>query len=226
MPTCTEVLDQLEGLGTEQNRKVYRRHGVQNDLFGVSYADLRKLHKKLKTDHDLAQQLWATNNHDARILATLIADPRQVDEALLDAWARDLGNYVVTDAFAAYVSKTRFVRPRMAAWTQTADEWIGSAGWNLLTYLAMHDEGLPDHFFEPYLAAIERDLHASPNRVRYAMNNALIAIGLRNARLEPQAVAVARRIGKVVVDHGATHCKTPDAIAYIQKVKDRNAGRS
>jgi len=57
--------------------------------------------------------------------------------------------------------------------------------------------------------------------VRNAMNNALIAIGIRNPHLEKKAIAAAQKIGKVEVDHGETGCKTPDAIPYIQKSLDR-----
>jgi hypothetical protein len=49
------------------------------------------------------------------------------------------------------------------------------------------------------------------------MNNALISIGIRNPKLRKQAIAAAKRIGKVDVDHGETSCKTPDAAPYIAK---------
>jgi len=65
-----------------------------------------------------------------------------------------------------------------------------------------------------YLMIIERDIHAQKNRLKEAMNGALIAIGSRNSTLEAQALAAAARIGKVTVDHGETDCKTPDAAAY------------
>ena len=48
----------------------------------------------------------------------MIADPKQADESLLDAWADDLNNYVVTDAFAGYAAKTAFIRQKMEAWTR------------------------------------------------------------------------------------------------------------
>ncbi len=54
----TEVLQELKALGTEQNRKVYRRHGVGENLHGVSFANLGKLKKKIKIDHELAERLW------------------------------------------------------------------------------------------------------------------------------------------------------------------------
>ena len=75
MTTDTQVLQELEALGKEQTRKTYRRHGVGENQYGVSYADLGKLKKRLKTDHALALKLWASGNHDARILALMIADP-------------------------------------------------------------------------------------------------------------------------------------------------------
>jgi 3-methyladenine DNA glycosylase AlkD len=219
--TVAEATAQLEAWGTEQNRKTYRRHGVGGELFGVSYANLNQLKKKLKVDHALARELWATGNHDARILATMIADPRQLDAATADAWAGDLDNDVVAGAFAGVVGRSSLAREKMEAWTRSEEEWLGSAGWVLLGCLAMGDGELPDAFFEPYLETIEREIHAAKNRVRYAMNNALIAIGMRSDALEAQAIAAAGRIGKVVVDHGETGCKTPDAAAYIRKARAR-----
>lgn len=73
----------------------------------------------------------------------------------------------------------------------------------------------------PYLETIERDIHQRANRVREAMNSALIAIGMRSPALEEQALAIAAAIGKVHVDHGDTGCKTPDAAAYIHKARAR-----
>ena len=219
-----EVLQALESRGSEQTRKTYRRHGVKGPLYGVSYADLKKLAKKLKTNHHLAQALWESENHDARILALMIADPHEATGALLDEWVTSLSDYVVTDALAAYISKTPLAREKMEAWTQSPEEWISTVGWNVCTALAMTDQTLPDAYFVPYISTIERELQRSKNRTRYAMNNALIAIGLR-AALEQQALDAAARIGKVIVDHGDTNCKTPDVAAYIKKVKERNADR-
>src|SRR3989304_5283911 len=97
-----EALAALEKEGTAQNRKVYARHGVGEDQYGVSYAALKALAKKIKTDHTLALALWGTGNHDARILATMIADPAAATSRELDAWSKDLDNYVLTDAFAGF----------------------------------------------------------------------------------------------------------------------------
>ena len=88
----TEVMKELKANGTAQNRKVYRRHGIRGPLFGVSYAVLGMLQKRIKVDQPLAEKLWATGNNDARALATMVADPSTVGVGTLNAWAKDAGN--------------------------------------------------------------------------------------------------------------------------------------
>jgi len=173
----TETLDSLKSLGTEQNRKIYKRHGVTGSAFGVSYANLGKLRKKIKTDHQLAQKLWTSSNHDARILAMMIADPGQTTDKELDSWAKDLDNVVIAGAFSEFVSTTPLARKKMEKWTKAREEWIGTAGWSLMAFIAARDKELSDDYFENYLAVIERDIHKSKNRVRYSMNGALMGSG-------------------------------------------------
>jgi 3-methyladenine DNA glycosylase AlkD len=221
--SATDVLRELERLGTEQTRQTYRRHGVKGDQFGVLYAPLGKIAKRLKTDHPLARELWASGNHDARILATMIADPGEMTGAELDKWIRDVDNYVLADALAGLASRTPVARKKMEKWTRATHEWIGRIGWGMLARLAMSDTTLTDGDFDRYLAEIERRIHGSKNRIRDAMNMAVIAIGLRNSAFEKKAVAAAKRIGPVDVDHGETGCKTPDAVEYIGKVKSKRS---
>lgn len=217
--TPQAVLQQLERLGSEQARKTYRRHGVSGEVYGVSHGELGKLVKKIRTDQKLAEALWKSGNHDARILATMVAEPSEITERTLDSWVNDVDNYVLADAVAGIASRTRFARRKMEKWVQSRDEWLGRMGWGMLARLAMGDSDLTDEDFDRYLGEIESRIHRSRNRVRDAMNMAVIAIGLRGAALETRAVSTAKRIGKVEVDHGDTACKTPDAVEYIQKVK-------
>jgi 3-methyladenine DNA glycosylase AlkD len=220
--TYAEVMRLLEKLGTAQNRKVYKRHGAGEDLFGVSFANLARLKRRIKTDHSLAQELWVSGNADARTLATMIADPEQATDRMLDQWVRAIEYYVLADVFVRnLVCKSPLARRKMKEWTRSPDEWVGRAGWHLLALLALQDGTLNDRILESFLARIEEGIQKAKNYTRHAMNDALIAIGIRNAALEKKALAVAQRIGKVVVDHGETGCQTPDAAAYILKTRAR-----
>ena len=101
-----QVMQELQAFGTEQNRKVYQRHGAGDNLYGVSFANLEVLRKRIKVDHALALHLCASGNHDARVLATKIADPTQMDLETINTWAADLGNSIITDSFVSLLAKT------------------------------------------------------------------------------------------------------------------------
>lgn len=223
--TKAQAMTRLKSLGTAQNRKVYARHGVSGSFFGVSFANLRKLAKEIGRNTALAEQLWETENHDARMFATIVADPKDVASSRLDAWAKDLRNYVDSDALAALAGRTPYARHKMERWSRSKNEWIGRAGWTTLAHLAMDAESMPDASLEEYLGTIEREIHGRKNYTRYAMNSALIAIGGRGGALAKRALDVAKRIGTVDVDHGETGCKTPDAAPYIRKMLERNRAK-
>ena len=217
MTRIDAVLAALEAAGTEQNRKVYRRHGAREPLFGVSFAELRKLQKAIKRDHDLAVALWSTGNTDARTLACFVADPAAMTEAELDVWLAEIDYYTLVDVFVGNVaSKVSGVRERALRWIESERDWTAQAGWDLVGHLAS-DPHTDDELLAGLLARIEREIERAGNRTRHAMNGALIAIGIRSEAFTDAAVAAAERIGSVIVDHGETGCVTPAAIPYIHK---------
>ena len=185
--TKTEVMKQLKAAGTAQNRKVYRRHGIEGEMFGVSYAVLGKLHKKIKIDQPLAEQLWNTGNSDARALATMIADPSKIGVGTLNAWAKDSGNRGMAAAVSNVAAAAPSGKGRMEKWVASKNEMIACAGWHTLASIARQDNGLTDAYFAKHLKTIESKIHTDKNWARYAMNNALINIGVRNSALEKKA---------------------------------------
>lgn len=220
-----DTLAALKAFGKESTRKTYRRHGAAEDCYGVSTPDLTRLQKKIKQDHALAGELWASGNHEARILAAMVADPKKLDAATLDAWAASLGNYIEMGYLAGLAAKSPVARETMARWIESDVELTAAAGWVVLSHFAAEGE-LSDAEAEAALARIERELHGSPNRVRHQMNGALISIGGHMPALQEKALAAAGRLGKVKVDHGDTGCKTPDAASYILKMAERRAAKA
>lgn len=216
--TKSQVMKALETAGTEQNRKIYGRHGVRGAMFGVSYAKMGELRKQIGTDHELSEALWDSGNHDARVLSCMIADGSQATRANLNAAVREIDNYVLADAFSSFVGRSALAFDRALKWKDAKHDYTGQVGWNLIAGIAMKQgNNLVNEFFIERLQEIEEGIGSAKNRTRHSMNQALIAIGIRNAILRKKAEVTAKRVGHVAVDHGETNCTTPAAMPYIAK---------
>jgi len=215
--TLAEAMAALEKAGSEQTRKTYRRHGAEDPMFGVSFATLKTLWKRIGVDHELALALWKTGNFDARNLAAKVVDPGRMTSADLDRWARTPMARMCDGYVGAVAAEGPHATAKATQWLAAKGGHERQAGWSLLARMAMLDETTPDAWFLERLAAIEQSIHTAPNEERYGMNGAVIAIGCRNAALRKAALAAAKRIGTPDIDHGDTSCKTPDAAAYIEK---------
>ena len=215
--TLHDAMQALQALGTAQNRKIYVRHGAGENCFGVSFANLGKLVKQIKRDHALACLLWTTGNADARILATMVADPGALTPRELDDWVQSIEHYAVADAFSKLAAASPHAYDKLREWMPSTRDLTAQVGFDILAQKASNDPEIAESLLEEQLDLIEKTIHTRKNRTRHAMNNALIAIAFRNTRLRKMAVAAAKRIGKVEVDHGLTSCKTPDAVSYIEK---------
>lgn len=225
--TLAQTLAALEAAGTAQNVKVYGRHGVTGEMYGVSFAALKKLKKSLGTDHELACGLWASGNHDARVLACMIADPAALSARDLDQWLRTIDNYVLCDAFSSLVARTGQGLRKFRVWHKRKSEFASTAAWNVLCAATTFEDGaaISPAFAAEQIDYIAANIQQQPNRTRHSMNQALICLGVMSPALARKAKAAAKRIGKVTVDHGQTSCRTPDAAAYIDKTLAHRKGR-
>lgn len=223
---AAEMLETLKALGTEQTRRTYKRHGSGENVYGVLHSEIQKLYKKVRKEHTAAPALWESGVYEGRVLATMIADPTSLDQKTLEKWGSQVSDYGTADALAGLIFKTPYATVIRDQWLDSKAEYTARIAWALLSMAASDDESLPDSFFLPYLETIEDHIHTMPNRVREIMNYALINIGVRSPELEARAVAAAQKIGKVHVDHGDTACKTPDAVAYINRVKSHRTAQA
>ncbi len=181
--------------------------------------------KKIGRNHEVALGLWDSGVHDARVVATMIAEPEKMTRTEVERWLSDCTNYVITDAVAGVAAKMPDGLEMARSWIEQDGEWTTTAGWNVVA--ASGPQGkLTAAEVDGMLEKIERGIHTQPNRTRHAMNNVLIGIGGYVDELRPRVLAVAKAIGTVHVDHGETGCKTPDASAYIAKVVAHQTGKS
>jgi 3-methyladenine DNA glycosylase AlkD len=192
----TGILGELRSLGSEKDRAGMARYGINvANAFGVSVYELRKVAKRLGTDHELALALWATGNHEARLLACFVDDPAMVSAKQTEEWVRDFDSWDVCDqATTSLFDQTKHAWPKASEWASHDEEWVRRAGFALMAGLAVHDKSAADRAFTKLLPLIERGAFDGRNFVKKAANWALRNIGKRNRALNKAAMACAERI--------------------------------
>ncbi len=185
------VLRELRSLGTRRNVEGMARFGiVAKDVYGVSKPKLDELAREIGRNHSLGLQLWETGNHDARILAGLIAERKLVTSKQMERWVRDFDNWDVCDGTCCHLFV--FAAPawqKAHSWSRRKKEFEKRAAFALAAFLACHDKKAPDAEFREYLEVIEREAWDERNFVRKAVNWALRNIGKRNLALNRAAIA-------------------------------------
>jgi 3-methyladenine DNA glycosylase AlkD len=222
--TFKELFNELEGLGTERNRKIYLRHGSGQNTYGVSLTNLRKMAKGLGKDQELALVLWDSGIVDAQALATLVADPDQLDLEKADSWLKEISFSLLVGLLAELVAKTGFAKLALKKWLASKREYVREGGYSLLRCMLRNGVNIEHRELESYLNRIEKEIYASPTPSRIAMNNCLIAIGTYYLPLRGEALMIAKRIGPIEIKGGNTSCKVSDAVLRIERIIARSRG--
>lgn len=212
-----ELLAELTALEDPRAREINERHG---DDHAVNLGSLRAIAKRLKTQHELARDLWATQETAARLLALLIARPKAFEAAELDTMLRVARTPKVCDWLVNYVvKKSPHAADLRLAWLGDPDPIVASAGWALTTErVAKQPEELD---LAGLLDIIEAELKQAPDRLQWAMNQTLAQIGIESPTHRARAIAIGERL-EVLKDYPTPpHCTSPFAPDWINEIVRR-----
>ena len=215
--TVAEVLAELAELEDPRAREVNVKHG---DDHGVNLGKLRALAKRLKTQQELARELWDTDDSAARLLAILICRPKAFEHDELDAMLRQARTPKVHDWLVNYVvKKNPHAEELRLAWFADPDPVVASAGWALTTdRVAKKPEGLD---LTGLLDIIEAGMKDAPDRLQWAMNSCLAQIGIEHAEHRARAIDIGERL-RVLEDYPTPpNCTSPFAPVWITEMVNR-----
>jgi len=175
------------------------RFGINpENAYGVSVPNLRMMAKEIGRNHVLAQQLWSSGIHEARILASMIDVPEKVTEKQMETWVKDFASWDVCDQCCSNLfDKTEFAYQKAVEWSKRNEEFVKRAGFVLMATLSVHDKKANDTEFLKFLPIIERESVDDRNFVKKAVNWALRQIGKRNVDLHKKAIKAAREIQRL-----------------------------
>ena len=212
-----EILAELAELDDPRMRAVNERHG---DDHGVNLTKLRAVAKRLKTDPELARELWATGDTAARLLAILVSRPKAYAQDELDRMLRESRAPKVHGWLVNYVvKKSPHAESLRQAWMVDPDPVVASAGWALTTErVAKKADGLD---LVALLDQIEAEMKEAPERLQWAMNECLANIGIHHPQLRERALAFGERL-EVLKDYPTSpNCTSPFAPSWINEMVRR-----
>jgi 3-methyladenine DNA glycosylase AlkD len=215
--SVAEVMAELAGLEDPRIREVNVRHG---DDHGVNLTKLRAIATRLKTQQDLARQLWGTGDSAARLLALLICRPKAFGRDELDTMLREARTPKVHDWLVNYVvKKNPHAEELRLAWFADPDPVVASAGWALTTErVARKPDGLD---LPGLLDVLEAEMKDAPDRLQWAMNHCLAQIGIEHPEHRARAIAIGERL-EVLKDYPTPpNCTSPFAPAWIAEMVRR-----
>jgi 3-methyladenine DNA glycosylase AlkD len=194
--TFEQIIDEIRKRGDPKAVAGMAHFGIQtNKAFGVSIPQLRDLSKKIRTNHDLARNLWKTGIHEARILASMIDDPSKVSENQMEQWAADFDSWDVVDGCCGNLfDKTEFAIRKAREWSIIKEEYVKRAGFVLMAELAVHDKKALNKTFLDFLPVIVKESSDERNFVKNAVSWALRQIGKRNGVLNSAAIKTCAEI--------------------------------
>jgi len=198
-PECAALVAQLRSLRSERNIAGMKRFGItpRNEHLGIGVTPLRQIARIHRRNHALALELWATDIFEARILATIVDDPKKITRGQMERWVGDCDNWALTDAVAFVFDRTLWAEAKAHAWSRRRAEYVKRTAFSLMAGMATHRKELPDAVFRRFLPVIRREATDDRNFVRKAVNWALRGIGKRNPRLRRAAMTEARRILRI-----------------------------
>lgn len=218
--TLKEALTNLKALGNEKMRLYNKKHGADENQFGVKLGDIRTLANKIKTNHELALSLWKTGNVDARFLSTLIIDPKALSLTEMDKMVRSITFVRVADWFNAYVVEEYPDKEGLRTkWMLSKDPMAARAGWSLTSGRVVRSpEGLD---LPAMLDRIEADMPNAAPEVQWTMNSTLAQIGICFPAHRARALGIGEKLG-IYRDYPVSKgCTSPFAPFWIKEMVSR-----
>jgi 3-methyladenine DNA glycosylase AlkD len=193
------------------------RFGISSkNTLGISVPALRKMARDIGRSHTLAQELWSSEIHEARLLAGFIDEPDKVTQEQMEEWAAGFDSWDVCDQVCSNLfDKTPFAYGKAVEWSGRQEEFVKRAGFVLMAALAVHDKKAPDEKLAAFLPLIFRESKDERNFVRKAVNWALRQIGKRNSNLHGKALKTAEEI--LTLDSKSARWVANDAIRELEK---------
>jgi 3-methyladenine DNA glycosylase AlkD len=144
-PDAVGIIARLEALASPEDAAGMARFGIRGArVLGVPVHTLRAIGRETGRSHTLAEALWASGLHEARILASIVAEPKRVSLDQMERWVADLDSWDLCDQCCTNLwVRTPFAREQAIVWSARDEEFVKRAGFVLMVQVAGKDKRAP-----------------------------------------------------------------------------------
>ncbi|MFN8239430.1 MAG: DNA alkylation repair protein [Bacteroidales bacterium] len=218
--TVKEILARLEAMGSEKVRAINRRQGAGDNQYGVKMGDIRAMAREIKTDHNLALQLWKTGNIEARFLAVLIMNPGKLSSDEIKSLVPSERFTHVADWLTSYVIMKHPEKESLRReWMDSTEPMSARAGWSLTSERVAKD---PEGIDIPHLLKrIENEMPAAAPEIQWTMNMTLAQIGIYFKQYRVRSISIGEKLGIYRDFPVSKGCTSPFAPIWINEIVKR-----
>lgn len=219
--TAQDIVAELKKVANAPAKKNWVNNGgAKEPCLGVKVEDMKKIQKRVKMDYQLALDLYDTGIADAMYLAGLIADDTKMTKKDLQKWITGANSSWVSEYMVPWVTSASLHGREMALkWIDSKDKTLAAAGWQTYgSLVAIKEDGDLDLTeIKSLLQRAAKSIHQLPDRIKWAMNNFVIAVGCHVKPLHQLAVDTASGIGKITIEKDGKCSAIPFAPERIKK---------
>ncbi|MHA6482379.1 DNA alkylation repair protein [Paenibacillus sp. strain BS8-2] len=213
----------------EMKRSSKAEHILSQINNNTKLGDLRKIAKDIKVDHELAMELWSTEEVLPRLLATLIMDKKLLSQEVLDKLDKDMQihtfderNNIMDWLMANQLTKDKKTIAWMESWENSSSALQRRVFWYYQARLRWTGQTPPDNTAD-LLAAIEANIAQEEPEVQWAMNFTAGWIGVYDQENRARCIRIGEKTGLYkgdMVSRGCTPNYLPEFIEM--EVNKRN----
>jgi 3-methyladenine DNA glycosylase AlkD len=195
--------------------------GINPDkTWGVKIPVLRDIAKQHKRQHNLALLLWETGIHEAKILASMVDDPKILNNDQMETWLKGFDSWDVCDQVIMNLfEKHNLAWQKAVEWSKREPEFEKRAGYVMMARLAVSDKKAPDSMFIDFFPLLREGAKDNRNMVKKAVNWAIRQIGKRNFNLNKLAIELSEEIQRMEIK--STKWIAADALRELTNDKIR-----
>lgn len=185
-----KIICELTRLSDPKKIRGMKKFGISaENALGIRVENLRTLAKETGSNHQCALEIWDSGIHEARILASMLADPNKFTKTQMNLWVEEINSWDICDQCCNNLfRKTPFAIEHSFRWAEDEKLFIKRAGFVLMAVLSVHNKLMTNQEFEKYFPLIIKHSSDERNFVKKAINWALRQIGKRNCELHIKAI--------------------------------------